>query len=243
MPLLRVPPFPGANRETLTRLSSQDVRIDDSAIDCLTDRIVELRVCGSYWGPQPELPGTAYMLVSVRDKAAREQALAALGDSEAILCLAHSGPRGANSGAVDPWHLLSGAKMVIVDAYDELALIAAIAGVPVRCVGEGRFSALENGDRPSLRDAFRCAVLQPFKYLDPFSGAESNIAEAIELCGFWRRLVHSNRDISAAIGFGSWKQATAAPLLWGGSSDVHFTSSPRALRTHDRIAIWRSRTR
>ncbi len=241
-PPLRVPPFPGAKRVMLTRLSRQDVRIDDSMLDRLTDRIVELKACGSYWAARPQLPGTTYVLVWVRDKAAREEALAALEPGETILCGAHAGREGAMPRACDPWHLVSGAKQAIVDADDELALIAAMAGVPVRCVGEGRFSDLQKGDRRALRDAFRAAAVQPFEYLDPFSGEEIDIAEAIELCGFWRRMVHSNRDISAAIGFASWKQATVAPLLWDGSSDVPFSSSPRSVSSHDRIAIWKSRT-
>ncbi len=161
---------------------------------------------------------------------------------EPVLSGAPSGREGATSRTCDPWHLVSGAKLAIVDADDELALIAAMAGVPVRCVGEGRFSELQKGHRPALRDAFRAAAVQPFKYLDPFSGNAIDIAEAIELCGFWRRLVSSNRDISAAIGFASWKQATVTPLLWGGSSDVPFASRTRSLSSHDRVAIWKSRT-
>jgi capsular polysaccharide export protein len=139
----------------------------------------------------------------------------------------------------DPWRLISGASEAIVDADDELALIAALAGVPVSPVGEGRFSKLGDGKRSALRDVFRPVLQQ--RFLSPFGTGILDFAEAAELCGFWRRLIDSNRDISAAVGFAFWKRETVAPLLWGGS-DVPFVSTVRASKAGDRVAVWKSRT-
>jgi capsular polysaccharide export protein len=65
--------------------------------------------------------------------------------------------------------------------------------------------------------------------------------EAVELCAFWRRLIDSNRPIAAAIGFAAWKQTTAAPLLWAGSTAVPFKTAPHGLGSGDQVAVWKSR--
>ena len=65
--------------------------------------------------------------------------------------------------------------------------------------------------------------------------------EAIELCGFWRRLINSNRGIAGGIGFAFWKQKCVAPLLWDGSGSFRFVRDASALRTKDPVAVWRSK--
>jgi capsular polysaccharide export protein len=65
--------------------------------------------------------------------------------------------------------------------------------------------------------------------------------EAIELCGFWRRLIDSNRDISSGLGFAFWKQAHVAPLLWGGSEPIRFVRA-ESEASAGAIAVWRAKT-
>jgi capsular polysaccharide export protein len=130
-----------------------------------------------------------------------------------------------------------------VDSDDELALIAAISGVPLQCVGSGRFAALARTPSASkLRQVFKEHVLDGFEYLDPYSEAPISFADAVECCRFWRELIDSNRDIGAAVGFALWKRSTVAPLLWRGSDGTPFTNRPSAIRPDEQVAIWRSRT-
>ncbi|HET7577142.1 MAG TPA: hypothetical protein VFK19_11345 [Sphingomicrobium sp.] len=146
-------------------------------------------------------------------------------------------------GACDPWHLLGGASAVVVDSDDELALIAAIAGVPVQCVGSGSYEPLgAHRHRSTLRGALRDCVVGAFSYSDPFSGEPLDHSEAIRICGFWRSLIDSNRDIGGAVGFAFWKRSTVEPLLWRGVDGAPFLSNPDSVQEGDRIALWRART-
>jgi capsular polysaccharide export protein len=139
----------------------------------------------------------------------------------------------------DPWHLVSGAAQAIIDADDELALIAALALIPVQTVGDGVFRTIGRGGSSALCELFRPLVSQTF--LSPFGNEALDFAQIVELCGFWRRLIDSNRDITSALGFAFWKQETVAPLLWSGRN-VPFAHSPRSPERGDKIAIWKSRT-
>lgn len=224
---LRVPPFPGASEISLAVPDAAPAEIDDDALDGLMDRVAELRVGGSYWGAQPKRPDKPCLLVRIADPHRRAEALRA-GDRPVFVA----------DAATDPWHLVSGATEVLVDADDELAFIAALAGVPVRCVGDGRFNLLEGGGKEQLREAFRRHVLK--QCIDPFTGESIDFADAVELSGFWRRLIDSNRDISAAVGFASWKRKTVGPLLWGGAA-VPFVGALRDAAAEDHIAVWKSR--
>jgi len=140
----------------------------------------------------------------------------------------------------DPWHLVSGAAQAVIDADDGLALIAALAGVPVRTVGEGAFKDLGGGDHSVLCEIFRSLASRQF--LTPFDDKKLDFAEVIELCGFWRRLIDSNREITGALGFAFWKRDTVAPLLWNGSRTVAFVSQRHSFASSDRVAVWKSRT-
>lgn len=206
--------------------------IGDSEVDALIELIAELRVGGTYWGAQPSLPASPYVLVHVRDAKAHAKAISELAQGEVLVSTEEF------RGCVDPWHLVSGASKAIVDADDGLALIAAAAGVPVNAIGEGRFRNLDEGGRAGLREAFR--RIAQGQFLSPFSGEMLGFAEAARLCAFWRTLIDSNRDISAAIGFAFWKRETVAPLLWGGAPV--FVANVQSPQRGDRIAIWKSRT-
>ncbi|MEO7787197.1 MAG: capsule biosynthesis protein, partial [Sphingomicrobium sp.] len=139
-------------------------------------------------------------------------------------------------------HLLKGASLVVADADDDLALIAAIAGVPVEGVGEGRFASLTGAksDAATLRALFRAHLVDGLHYLDVFSGMPATLAQAIEQVAFWRALIDGNRGIEAAMGFAPWKRASVAPLLWNGEP-VRFLGKVDSLACGAEVAIWRSR--
>jgi capsular polysaccharide export protein len=228
---LRPPPFPGARDTSLVASDAASLDVDDAIVDGLMNRIAALRIGGSYWGAQPPLPGTSYAVVRIADPQSRADALLRIRGDRPVL-VAHA--------ADDPWHLVSGAAEVMVDAGDELALVAALAGVPVRCVGDGSFKPLERGDTAELRNIFRRHVLK--QCIDPFTGAACDFAEVVEISGFWRQLIDSNRDIGVAVGFALWKRKTVSPLLWAGTSRVPFASSVPEPKPHHHIAVWKSRT-
>ena len=249
-PLLRVPPFPGSKRILFGNVGrSNPTRELDANADKLIAAIRSLKVGGTYWGSQPPLPQRGYTLVRVRDSAARVDALAALPVSATILVWTDSRaemPRARPAaltvaGPCDPWHLLSGASGVIVDSDDELALLAAVAGLPAQYVGSGRFAALADKSRtPPLCEVFRENVLNAAQYVDPFSGEPLSIGDAIQYCGFWRDLIDRNRQLRGAAGFAFWKRSTVSPLLWAGCK-VPFISNCTDVQEGDRIAIWKSR--
>jgi len=249
-PLFRVAPFPASTEPAFSRLCvGQEWHATDAEIDKLLSVVRSLKVGGTYWGRQPPLPDTPYTLVRVRDLAERAKRVAQLPSGAAVITWIdaatktpnHQAASGVVTGTCDPWHLLKGASSVVVDSDDELALIAAIAGVRVECAGSGRFAALSGkSSRTEVRKAFRDHIVR-FTYFDPYSGEPIGIAQAIEYCGFWRSLIDSNRDISAAVGFAFWKRETVAPLLWRGSDSTPFLSSPDRVHSGESIAIWRAR--
>jgi len=230
--LLRIPPFPGSTAATTLGLGcGQDSGKSDAVIDALMQRICELKIGGAYWGSQPALPPAGYTVLRSHGSWANK---IPPGTGHTVEL--------APGSAIDPWHVLSGAAGVVVEGEDELALLAAMAGVPVQCVSEGRFAEVENATAAALRKMFRSVAVDRITYRNPFSGAEMDVAEAIELCGFWRRLIDLNRNLTAAVGFAFWKRPTVAPLLWGGGQRTPFSSGHRAFRPQDRAAVWKSRT-
>jgi capsular polysaccharide export protein len=126
----------------------------------------------------------------------------------------------------DPWSLLDSASEARLPADDPRALLAVAAGklaLPAEAV-----AAL-------VKDH-----LIGWQWRDPFSSALITPLQAIELCGFWRQLIDSNRGISAVLGFAHWKRPTVAPLLWNGQV-TPFKRGVPALAAADRVAVWRSR--
>lgn len=135
---------------------------------------------------------------------------------------------------VDPWPLLDAASSVRLPADDPRALLALAAGKPLEL--EGRNGSLQAVEPAELVQQH----LTAWKWRDPFSGDEITALQAIELCGFWRTLIDSNRSIVAAIGFAHWKQPTIAPLLWNGR-ETRFKRTVPMPNDGEHIAIWRSR--
>ena len=126
----------------------------------------------------------------------------------------------------DPWPLLDSASEVRLPADDPRALLAVAAGKLV--LSADAVAALVQ------------AHLTGWQWRDPFSGTLITPLQAIELCGFWRQLIDSNRGITAVLGFAHWKRPTVAPLLWNGQ-DTPFKRGVPALAAADHVAVWRSR--
>ena len=238
---LRVPPFPGAPPAALAVAAAEARPMQsDKEIDRVIADLRNAKVGGTYWAAAPELPSAEYSLVRVA-AASPNQARLDLARYTPLVW-ASSASNAAITGDCDPWHMVKGAAEVIANGDDELALIAALAGVPFRCVGEGPFAVLATGGRQALRNAIGRHVIDGWRYVDPFSGADIGVADAIGLCRFWRDLLMSNRDITAAVGFAFWKRPTVEPLLWNGASKVPFVSGGRSFSPEDTVAMWKSRT-
>jgi capsular polysaccharide export protein len=65
--------------------------------------------------------------------------------------------------------------------------------------------------------------------------------ETAELCGFWRQLIDSNRNLGGGIGFAFWKQDHVAPLLWGGKARIKFLRSVDEIDPGCPVAVWRAK--
>lgn len=186
LPLLGIPPFPGAKRVLFATPAAVPGDLD---VPALLARLAEARVGGCYWGRQPVLPDARFLLDG--------------SDSPAAGSLAW--PDDA-----DPWHLLDGAEAVRLPPGDPRIVLALAAARPVRIAGSE--AAPDTGDLAGLV----AAQLSGWQWHDPFSGEAIDIEAAIALARFWRGLIDSNRPIAAAMGFAYWKKDTTAPLLWGG---------------------------
>lgn len=250
VPLLRVPPFPGARSSALAVTATAPEASNDEMADRIIAAIRSLKVGGTYWGAQPGLPERGYRLVRIRHRDSRDIAARSLGESDPILWWADRATKAARSvdinlhlvsGCCDPFHLLDGASELIVDADDELALLGAICGVPVRTVGEGAFADSATPTPRKLRRLVASAV-GAFDYRDPFTGDSIDALSAISLCGFWRRLIDGNRGLSGVIGVAFWKRDTLGPLLWPGSSRLPYLSGASRLGRGDAVAVWKART-
>lgn len=252
VPLLRIPPFPNAAVGQLIRTAGDGARaLSDGEIEDIAAALAEAKVGGTYWAAQPPLPDAPYTLLRIADPDVRARAIAAIDSRRPILLWSDEGSKpplqpshcvSVVEGPADPWHLLGGAANVVVEANDELALLAALAGVALTSTGDGRFEQLEHGGAPALRDALRRHLVDGDSFTDPFTGQIMDLKDAIALCAFWRTLIDTNRNLTAAIGFAFWKQPTVAPLLWGGSSPVPFVSRPRSIASDGHIAVWKSRS-
>jgi capsular polysaccharide export protein len=242
---LRIPPFPGARPSTFAVQFEDDEALEVADIDRLLSLVRELKVGGDYWASQPRMPGDPYTLIRIRDESERSRILADLPSEQRIVCwidspVPTSQEDGVSfvSGACDPWHLVGGAARVIADADVDLALVAAIVGVPLTCIGEGAFAALSS--EGELSRIFRSWVVNGISYRNPFTNEPAGVEAAVRLCGFWRQLIDSNREITGAVGFAFWKRPTVTALLWGGS-DVNFISKRIGTDVAGKIAVWKSR--
>lgn len=239
VPLLRIPPFPGASVAAFSRLP-QDSDHPSTLIECIA-LLRNKRVGGTFWARQPHLP-PRYVLVRSAGAAEPMGALINEHDESLIWCAVEGArpPGHAIVGDCDPWHMLSGATALVCARDDEVRLIAALLGVPTYLTGS-------QGEAPSRCDAAVETVLADALpvmacYSNPFGGVPLSLIELIDLCGYWRALIDSNRDIAVGIGFAFWKQGSVLPLLWGGgASRAFFRDTAVAKRGESAAAVWRSK--
>ena len=218
-PFLRIPPFPGAASKYFARLSGTAADVERIAAE-----LKRLRVGASYWGSQPLLSAD-YVLVA--PDCPLELASRVSEGRPLIFC----------DREADPWHMLSNASALVAQAGDELHLVAALLGCPRievdSATGEGRAATCDLGEM----------LAQEFGALfeNPFTGQAMDGLETIQLCGFWRSLIDSNRDIVGGLGFAFWKQRHVAPLLWGGGEPFKFLRSAAGIGDGAPVAVWRSK--
>ncbi|WP_294173697.1 capsule biosynthesis protein [uncultured Sphingomonas sp.] len=233
--LLRIPPFPGAKVGAFHEPPGSIPAAADEVQRCI-DLMRQHRVGGSFWAEQPNLP-VRYLLVRPVSALRSSRALAT-GSSEPLLWSEPAGKADEHAGITgecDPWHMLSGATALVAEAEDEVAAIAAMLGVPIQLFDPvaGTLSPAPKG-KLGLR-------LPSSTVVDPFSGKPISLGQAIELCGFWRRLIDANRDLAGGIGFAFWKRRTVAPLLWSGVDEFPFYRELPAELRRQAIAVWRSK--
>lgn len=235
---LRIPPFPGARVRHLAESGPLSGGADVSAI---IDAVRHHRVGGSFWASQPCLPIDQ---VLVRSAAGVELAERLYPQSNIVVWERGRADRQVPggifvcSGDCDPWHMLSGARALVTDGDDEVRAIAALLSIPCHIMtddgGTGRLDAagpVQLVGEPLSRLAF----------VNPFTAEPIDALDAIELCGFWRRLIDSNRGTAGGLGFAFWKQDHVAPLLWDGSSPFRFLRSVAEATGNAPVAIWRSK--
>lgn len=233
---LQVPPFPGAQAAGFEHVGS-----DRPDIASLIQEIRRHRVGGKYWAGGPNIPCDQ---IVVRSQDVSSSALREL-DASRIIRWSSLAAAPSGSGKLvidddcDPWSVLEGALGIVLDAGDDvLRLIAAIMGI--RCYvyysASDRLEACA-GDAADLAEKlFPSAMVR-----NPFMGEAMSVCEAVELCGFWRRLIESNRSIVAGLGFAFWKQQHVAPLLWDGRSPFKFARTASDLDPNTDIAVWRAK--
>ena len=231
---LRIPPFPGAQSQSLRSVDAVSLPEEEVLAE-----IAELRVGGTYWARQPAIPVDCLLVRS--PSALRDCAEFAPGRDIVLWTndqVSDAGEALLIRGDCDAWHMLSSAWAVVVDEDDEVRAIAAILGVTryVRESGTGRVRLDEAPPMDILGPVLRSAA-----YQDPFTGTPMSVGEAVRLCGFWRQLIDSNRDIGGGLGFAFWKRDHVAPLLWGGSDDFQFLPNARDAKPGAPVAIWRTR--
>lgn len=240
--LFAVPPFPGSTGDPLVAEHVSAGVAEVQAGACV-EAMRRLRVGGTFWAAQPRRSGGTGILIRPRGLAQYRAAAAQvtrrgqratfwLPDAAA---LQSCGAAAADAivGPCDPWHLLASASETWVDDDDELALIAAIAGVPRR-----EPDGTDNPVDPTPRVA---ALLDGATFRDPFSGRIIAPSEFVEMLGFWRGLIDANRPICGIYGVAFWKRDAVAPLLWDGSSKDRFHSTADA-GDEPATAAWIART-
>ncbi len=135
----------------------------------------------------------------------------------------------------DPWHMLDRAQAVVLHPDDPVRPIGAILDVPTHLIDSSGCEMQFDTDarRAVLADALPVAAM----FANPFGGAPMTLADVIELCGFWRALIDSNRAIDGGVGFAFWKQDSVLPLLWNGGNARDFFRTTATETPDGAIAI------
>lgn len=232
-PFLRIPPFPGSLQRRFAPAPAGDIAAPNDVRALLKSH----RVGGTYWAAQPDLP-VDRVVIRCRGAVAKSRSLAG---TRPIVGWFENGSAfgGAHVviGDCDPWHMLDGAAALIAERQDEVALVAALLGIPVHFFEQG-----ELVPAAADLDAMLAQRLPACDYENPFTGESMSLTGLVELCGFWRRLIDSNRDIAGGFGFAFWKQERVAPLLWNGTTPFRFLTRTSAVAPKQPVAVWRAKT-
>jgi capsular polysaccharide export protein len=238
-PFLRIPPFPGSK---IDRFAIQSPENSGTEAAEIADLIRDLKVGGAYWAAQPDLPARYFL---VRAAAPLDPCNAVVGDTPVVRWLPSGALIAANearlvvTGDCDPWHMLGGAAGVILDAEDELGLIAALLNIPayVRDETTGQLQLREPQIQTDLKAALVCGT-----YVNPFTGEGMGVRQVVELCGFWRALIDKNRKLASGLGFAFWKQDNIGALMWGGTRPFQFHRTAGEICGGDApVAVWRAK--
>ena len=232
-PFLRIPPFPAANVRHFSRTNGPAV-----PVDAVARELKRRRVGGTYWGAQPALPDDFVLATS---RAAVSLATKIADGRPVVLWERREGPAGSRgsvvSGECDPWHMLANAHAVVAEAGDNLHIVASLIGCTrIELDGAGENRGPTSNCLEALATEF-CGVT----FLSPFSGEPISVLEAIELCGFWRELIDSNRGITGGLGFAFWKQRHVGPLLWDGGEPFRFLRTAPDAGPGRTFAVWRAK--
>lgn len=247
VPILRAPPFPGAQPRgwpTPRICAADSAEIVSDRVARLAGLMASAQVGGAFWRRSlPDGPAAwvlrprswresiawaracremgAPMIVSLPDAAWARLARPGFG-KDAIV----------TTGAVDPWSLLRRAKVVIAASDDELTVLAAAAGIAVA----------NDPSAPAVVDRSLLAprLLRSFAYHDPFSGAPIDAERWVEFLGDWRRQIDANRGIVAMLGIAPWKRPSMRRFLWTGE-DARKVVTRGVVAPGDRVVIWPSR--
>lgn len=213
--ILAIPPFPGARPPRFATWA--EPAANSPKPDVLLEALARHRVGGCYWGRQRKLPAAPFAL----------DATAAHTSSDTVVW-------GRDD---DPWHLLTRAASAAVNENDPRGLLAVAAGLPVTVMGADGSTRLAGGEDIARWTA---TWLTGWRYADPFKGAPLDVVEAIDLCGFWRRLIDANRPIRSVMGIAYWKKPTVTALLWGGD-EVPYDRAISGGAEQGAVAVWRTR--
>lgn len=235
--LLRIPPFPGHRAEPLAKAGFSNC---DPAE--LASALKHERVGGQFWGPVAVLPDGIRRVLAPQSTNQLADMLAATGQERAAI-LEYPRvrvPTGHHciAATTDPWGLAGLADEIWAGAGHELALIAALAGTPIRLFGDGVFAGCEQDPH-----SVAASAVSQWAYASPFTQAPCGALDAVALLGEWRCLIDTNKRIAAVHGVARWKRVTLDALLWDGTSRHGFVrpTVPHHVPSGAH-AVWKSRT-
>lgn len=234
IPFLRSPSFPGVPDE-VAAVSLPAVEGAAPVSDDMLGRIAEARIGGSFWGTR--IGGFRFV--------AREGLSFPAGwlrEEVGVLARAGGGSVKMLPHDCDPWTLVEGAKAVLAEPDDELAMVAALSGVAV--VDADGAVVSDAVMRDEVKRSLSCARYRTC-FAAPGEDDGSELEDVIAILSDWRRHFDGNRGIGAAAGMAFWKRKAIRQLLWDGRAELPLLKAGAALRrargTGMSLAVWPSR--